>query len=305
MDWHTAIDHYHQHIRLERGLSENTVAAYMADVGKLGKFIEDEYQCGPFEVKMQMLEQFLATLYDLGVAVQSQSRILSGVKSFYKGLYLQDMIATDPTALINAPKYHRHLPEVLDVHEIEQMLAAIDFSKSESYRNQAIIETLYSSGLRVSELTSLKKDHLYAELGFLKIIGKGSKERLVPIGKSALSAIDTYLTEMRNHQTSKPGHEKYLFLNRRGAKLTRVMVFLIVKELAALAGIKKKVSPHTFRHSFATHLLEGGADLRAIQEMLGHESITTTEIYTHLDMGYLQQVITEFHPRSKTDQNKR
>jgi len=299
MDWDAAIDHYHQYIRLERGLAENTVLAYLSDVGKLARYMADNGQQDPTKVEMADLETFLATLHDLGVAEQTQSRILSGVKSFYKCLFLQDLIAVDPTALINAPKLQRSLPAVLEVHEVEQMLKMINLDKPEGIRNKAIIETLYSSGLRVSELTELKKDNLYPDLGFLKIVGKGNKERLVPIGNSALEAIAQYLQQVRNTQKVKNGHDPYLFLNRRGAKLTRVMVFLIVKDLAALAGINKKVSPHTFRHSFATHLLEGGADLRAIQEMLGHESITTTEVYTHLDMGYLQQIITEFHPRSR------
>ena len=228
----------------------------------------------------------------------SQARIISGIKSFYKYLLFEGEIKEDPSQLIEAPKLGRKLPDTLDINEIDRLLESIDHSTPEGTRNRAILETLYSCGLRVSELITLRLSHLYMEAGYVRVIGKGDKERLVPIGREAIKYINIYKDEVRNHITIKPGNEDYVFLNRRGAKLTRVMIFTIIKNLAKTAGIRKNISPHTFRHSFATHLIEGGADLRAVQEMLGHESITTTEIYTHLDRSYLQQVIKEFHPRS-------
>jgi integrase/recombinase XerD len=228
----------------------------------------------------------------------SQARILSGLKAFYKYLVYEDIMSNDPTQLIEGPKLGRKLPDILSYEEIESLLLAIDLSTDEGMRNRAILETMYSSGLRVSELVDLKLNNIYFDIGFLRIIGKGNKERLVPIGREAMKYIKLYVNEIRIHLDIKPGHENIVFLNRRGSKLTRVMIFTIIKNLARSINLKKNISPHTFRHSFATHLIEGGADLRAVQDMLGHESITTTEIYTHLDRDYLKQVIKEFHPRS-------
>ncbi len=300
MDWDYAIKEFTSYIKMERSLSGNTVQAYLSDIGKLHRYIEDNFdKCQPLKVAPEMIENFLASLHDLNVAVQTQSRVLSGIKAFYKFLYHTGQTERDPTALISAPRYNRALPDVLEVHEIELILEVIDVSRPEGLRNRAIIETLYSSGLRVSELVGLTLGNLYFDQGFLKITGKGAKERLVPVGKDAQQYITRYLAEVRGGITPKTGHERYVFLNRRGGRLSRVMIFMIIKDLAALAGIRKKVSPHTFRHSFATHMVEGGADLRAVQEMLGHESITTTEIYTHLDMAYLHQIITDFHPRNR------
>jgi integrase/recombinase XerD len=233
----------------------------------------------------------------LEISAYSQARIISGIKAFYRFLMYEDRITEDPAQLLEAPKLGRKLPDTLSFPEIEMLLEAIPLGESEGHRNRAMIEMLYSSGLRVSELVELKKSQIFTEVGFLKVVGKGNKERLVPIGKAALHYLKLYDEHVRTHQTPEKGHEEYVFLNRRGQKLTRVMVFLIIKKTAVKAGIQKSISPHTFRHSFATHLIEGGADLRAVQEMLGHESITTTEIYTHLDRDYLRQVLTEFHPR--------
>ena len=236
-------------------------------------------------------------MYDLGVSPFTQARIISGIKAFYRYMVFDKAISNDPTNLLEAPKLGRKLPDTLAVHEIDQLFDAIDLSTPEGTRNKAMLETLYSSGLRVSELTNLKIGNIFFDIGFLKILGKGNKERLVPIGKEALKYIKIYVEEIRCHLKIKPGFESFVFLNRRGQSLSRVMVFTIIKELAGKTGLNKNISPHTFRHSFATHLIEGGADLRAVQEMLGHESITTTEIYTHLDRDYLRQVIFEFHPR--------
>jgi len=300
MNWETAIKEYSHYLKLERSFSNHTIVNYMCDLEKIHHFSTTHFpEKTPLDLTEQDIEQFLAFLYDLGVSPATQSRVLSGVKSFYRFLFQHDYHTLDPTMLISAPKYNRKLPEVLSFEEIEAMLAVIDMTKAESHRNKAMIETLYSSGLRVSELINLKLGHLYLEAGFLKIFGKGNKERLVPIGSEAIEQITLYIEHSRPNIQPKKGHEEYVFLNRRGARLSRVMIFLVVKDLAAKAGIQKKVSPHTFRHSFATHLVEGGADLRAVQEMLGHESITTTEIYTHLDMHYLKTVIEKFHPRSE------
>jgi integrase/recombinase XerD len=232
------------------------------------------------------------------MSAQSQARILSGIKSFYKYLLMEDIIKNDPSHLIESPKLGRKLPDTLSLIEIDELLAAIDLSTPEGARNRAIIETLYSSGLRVSELVELKLTNVYADIGFLRVTGKGSKERLVPVGRDALKYLNIYIDQIRCHVPVKKEFENYVFLNRRGGKLSRVMVFMIIKELAEVIGLQKSISPHTFRHSFATHLIEGGADLRAVQEMLGHESITTTEIYTHLDRDYLKQIIKDYHPRS-------
>lgn len=255
-------------------------------------------QVSPLRVDVKHLQGFLAFINELGMSAYSQARMLSGLKAFYRYLLYEELIEKDPTELLEGPKLGRKLPDTLSYPEIENLLAAIELSTPEGARNRAMLEVLYSSGLRVSELVDLKIPNIYFDIGFLRVIGKGNKERLVPIGKEALKYIKIYKDEIRVHVRVQKGHESFLFLNKRGKKLTRVTVFNVIKGLAQKIGLKKKISPHTFRHSFATHLIEGGADLRAVQEMLGHESITTTEIYTHLDRDYLRQVIREFHPRS-------
>ncbi|MDX5420949.1 MAG: site-specific tyrosine recombinase XerD [Hymenobacteraceae bacterium] len=299
MNWHICIKQFEEYLKLEKSLSKHSVEAYRRDIRKLTDFLEVKHlQVAPENITPAILRDLLEWISELGMTAHSQARTLSGIRAFYKFLIMEDMMQTDPTDTIEAPKLDRKLPDTLHFHEIEQMLAAIDLSTPEGTRNRAMLETLYSSGLRVSELLDLRMSNLYEDAGFLKIAGKGDKERLVPIGRDALKHIQLYREGIRCHLNIKKGHEDILFLNRRGAKMTRVMVFTIIKDLAARAGIQKTVSPHTFRHSFATHLIEGGADLRAVQEMLGHESITTTEIYTHLDRDYLKQVIKDFHPRS-------
>lgn len=296
MGWSNAIDDYINFLRLEKSLSENSIAAYRTDMDKLWKFAEGK-GAEPESIRHNDLEEFLAQLHDLGLNKRSQSRILSGVRGFFKYLLLEEVIDTDPTELIDSPKIGRKLPEVLSVAEIDALEAAIDLSKPDGHRNKAIIETLYSCGLRVSELVSLRLTDLFFTDGFIRVIGKGDKERLVPIGTKAINDINAYLAQ-RNSIDSRidPDSRNIVFLNRWGRKLTREMVFTIIKKYASLAGIKKNISPHTLRHSFATHLIEGGADLRAVQEMLGHESIQTTEIYTHLDNQYLRETIMMFHP---------
>lgn len=273
--------------------------AYVHDIVKLKQFLDiSNSGLSPLKVSNKDISGFLAYINELGMTPHSQARILSGIKSFFKFLLMEEIIADDPSALVEAPKLGRKLPDTLSIEEINKLLEGIDLSAPEGGRNRAMLEVLYSSGLRVSELISLKRSNVFQDIGFLKIVGKGNKERLVPIGQEALKYMNIYINEIRVHITVQKGYENYIFLNRRGKNLTRVMVFHVIKELAKKVGIRKKISPHTFRHSFATHLIEGGADLRAVQEMLGHESITTTEIYTHLDRDYLRQVITEFHPRS-------
>jgi len=299
MNWPICIKQFEQYLRLEKSLSGNSVEAYLRDIGKLHDFLGMKHlQVAPEQMTPAILREFLEWINELGMTPHSQARTLSGIRAFYKFLIMEDMMQTDPTDTIEAPKLNRKLPDTLHFHEIEQLLAAIDLSTPEGTRNRAMLETLYSSGLRVSELLDLRLSNLYEDAGFLKVAGKGDKERLVPIGHDALKHIILYKEGVRCHLTIKKGNEDFVFLNRRGAKMSRVMVFLIIKDLVAKAGIQKTVSPHTFRHSFATHLIEGGADLRAVQEMLGHESITTTEIYTHLDRDYLKQVIKDYHPRS-------
>lgn len=300
MSWDFYIRQFRNYLKLERSLSENSVEAYIHDVVKLQQFLAfTRPETTPLNVESTHLQEFLEYLNrEIGLTPYSQARILSGLKAFFKYLLFEEIINQDPTGLIEGPKLGRKLPDTLNFHEIEQLLSAIDMSTDEGMRNRAMLETLYSSGLRVSELTGLKLSNLYFDIGFLRIIGKGNKERLIPIGREAQKFIKIYVNEIRCHLDIKQGNEDFVFLNRRGAKLSRVMIFTIIKDLTARAGIKKNISPHTFRHSFATHLIEGGADLRAVQEMLGHESITTTEIYTHLDRDYLKQVIREFHPRS-------
>lgn len=298
MNWYSYIQHFKNHLKLERSLSEHSVDAYIRDVEKLAQFAElTNLKLSPTKFSDKNILDFLQFLNEMGLAANSQARILSGVKGFYKYLALENLIDSDPTELIEAPKLERKLPDTLEFIEIEQMLESIDLSTHEGTRNRAILEVLYSCGLRVSELIELKLTNCYFDIGFIRVFGKGSKVRLVPIGKDAIKYTQIYLETIRDKQEIKNGFEDYVFLNRRGQKLTRVMIFLIIKELAERAGIHKSISPHTFRHSFATHLIEGGADLRAVQEMLGHESITTTEVYLHNDKAYLQQTLKEFHPR--------
>ncbi|MTI40078.1 site-specific tyrosine recombinase XerD [Fulvivirga lutimaris] len=299
MSWTFQITQFKNYLKLERSLSDNSVQAYIRDIEKLSQFFElKNLEIEPVDVTSHNLQDFIQYVNELGLAPHSQARILSGVKAFYKYLAFEDLIENDPTQLIEGPKLGRKLPDTLDFNEIVSLLEAIDHSSPEGQRNRAMLEVLYSSGLRVSELIDLRLTNIMEDIGFLRVVGKGDKERLVPIGKDALKYFNIYKNEVRVHVNIQPGFENYAFLNRRGKKLTRVMVFTIIKNLAISIGMKKNISPHTFRHSFATHLIEGGADLRAVQEMLGHESITTTEIYTHLDRDYLRQVIQDFHPRS-------
>ena len=298
--WNLYTRDFNNYLKLERSLSQNSIDAYVRDIEKLAQFAELKHaDLRPEEVTAKHLRGFLQYINELGMSAHSQARILSGIKSFYKYLLFEELIEKDPTALIEGPRLGRKLPDTLDFNEIIKLLEAIDLSSPEGGRNRAMIEVLYSSGLRVSELVELKRANIYFDLGFLRVIGKGNKERLVPIGKDAMRYLKIYLEEIRVHVPVQKAFEGYVFLNRRGTKISRVSIFLIIKSIAAKVGLKKSISPHTFRHSFATHLIEGGADLRAVQEMLGHESITTTEIYTHLDRAYLSQVITDFHPRSK------
>lgn len=288
------------YLQLEKSLSENSVVAYLNDLEKLTSFLTQlNQEKSPKEIVLKDLEQFIVWVNVLGMLPGSQARIISGIKSFFKYCLLEQVITLDPTALLESPKLKRSLPDILSFEEIEMMIAKIDLSKPEGGRNKAILEILYSCGLRVSELVELKISCLHLDIGFIRIIGKGDKERLVPIGRDAIKFINIYRHEIRIHSNIKPGNEDFLFLNNRGSKLSRVMIFLIIKSLAKAAEIKKTISPHTFRHSFATHLVEGGADLRAVQEMLGHESITTTEIYTHLDRQFLRETLQQFHPSFK------
>lgn len=287
------------YLKLERSLSENSINAYLNDVSKLFEYLQLVKQDATLQnISLKELRDFIIWLNELGAQASTQARVISGIKSFFIYLMEEELIKNDPSALLETPKISRKLPDTLSIHEIDQLIAAIDASKPEGMRNKAIIEVLYSCGLRVSELTELKISNIFEETEFIKVVGKGNKERLVPIGATALKFINIYLNEVRVHQTIKRGNEDYIFLNRFGAKLSRISIFNLIKSLAVAAGIHKNISPHTLRHSFATHLIEGGADLRAIQEMLGHASITTTEIYTHLDRDYLKTVITEFHPRA-------
>jgi integrase/recombinase XerD len=287
-------------LQLEKSLAGNSVDAYLRDIEKLTQFLATGYALKkPGELELKDLQQFIKWISELGMTSTSQARIISGVRAFYKYCLLENIVSKDPTTLLEAPKLKRALPDFLSFNEIELIIAQIDLSKPEGGRNKAILETLYSCGLRVTELVNLKISQLYLDVGFIRVTGKGDKERLVPIGKEAIKYILIYKNEIRVHTTPKPGNDDFLFLNRRGTKLSRVMIFLIIKELVKKAGITKTISPHTFRHSFATHLVEGGADLRAVQEMLGHESITTTEIYTHLDREFLRKTLEQFHPSFK------
>ena len=299
MDWRSAIKGFQAYLKLERSLSGNSIEAYSRDIEKLYQFADSQTnKINPQNITLTHLRQFIVWINELGMIPSSQARILSGVKSFYKYLLMEDLIKSDPSELLESPKIQRKLPDTLSINDINKLIDAIDVSKPEGGRNKAILEVLYGCGLRVSELTELKLSNLYLDIEFIKVTGKGSKERLVPIGGSAVKALKIWIDNIRVHVPIKKGEEDMVFLNRRGARLSRVYIFMVIKQLAEITGIKKTISPHTFRHSFATHLVEGGADLRAVQEMLGHESITTTEIYTHLDREYLKGTIIQFHPRS-------
>ena len=295
--WERYIKHFVSFLKIEKGLAENSIFAYQNDVAKLSDFSIGQ-NLEVTDLTFDHLKGFITDLYDLGLSARSQARIISGVKQFFGFLMLENIILDDPSELLEMPRLGRKLPQVLSIEEIDELIAAIDMSKLEAHRNKAIIETLYSCGLRVSELINLKFSQLYFEEGFIRVIGKGNKERLVPVSESVEHEIGIYNDHVRRHQSIKPGNENIVFLNRRGAQLTRVMIFTIIKELAKAIQLTKSVSPHTFRHSFATHMIEGGANLRAVQEMLGHESITTTEIYTHLDQRFLRDAIISFHPRN-------
>jgi integrase/recombinase XerD len=302
MNWKPYINGYQSYLRLEKSLSKNSVEAYIHDVGKLIQYLEQAgINVGPGQVNLSNLQNFLRWIGELGMTATTQARVVSGLRGFYRYLLLENIIRKDPTEMLESPKTGRKLPVFLSVEEINQLISAIDLSKSEGKRNKAVLEVMYGCGLRVSELVGLRITNLYFNEGFIKVLGKGNKERLIPLGVTAQAEILHYLQEIRPHLNIRHGSEDILFLNRRGSKMSRVMIFTIIKELAMKAGIKKTISPHTFRHSFATHLVEGGADLRAVQEMLGHESITTTEIYTHLDREYLRSTILQFHPRNKED----
>ena len=298
--WQSYINAFRNYLKLERSLAENSVEAYLHDAEKLHEFILlTDPALSPMQVTEKQLVNFLKYLGELGLAAHSQARILSGLKSFFKYLLLENLIQHDPTQLLEAPKLGRKLPDTLNFPEIEAMLDAIDLSTPGGTRDRAILEVLYSSGLRVSELTGLRLTNCYFDAGFIRVLGKGDKVRLVPIGQDAMHYTRLYVDHVRAALPVQKGDEDTIFLNLRGSQLSRITVFTTIKKLAAAVGIKKTISPHTFRHSFATHLIEGGADLRAVQQMLGHQSITTTEIYTHLDRDYLHQTLREYHPRSK------
>ena len=298
--WEYEIIEYQNHLKLERSLSNNSIEAYLNDIKKLTDFLKsrgnDSLKYS--EVDIDVINDFIEYLYKLGISSYTQARIISGIKSFFIYLVYEEKILANPTELIESPKLNKKLPDTLNINEIDKILNSIDLSTYEGTRNRAIIETLYSCGLRVSELINITIQNLYLDVGFIKVIGKGSKERLVPIGSSAIKHINVYLKNYRKSFKVIDGNEGFLFLNRRGKKLSRNMIFIIVKQLSIKNNIEKNISPHTFRHSFATHLIEGGADLRAVQDMLGHESITTTEIYTHLNKEYLREVVKKYHPRS-------
>jgi integrase/recombinase XerD len=299
MKWSESKKGYEEFLRLEKSLSQNSVAAYINDINKLIAFLDLEFKkLSPDKVKLQHLKKFVGWLNDKGVSPRTQARTISGVKSFFKYLLMEEKITNDPTTLLESPKVGRKLPDVLSLDEIDMLIDSVDIGKSEGQRNRAMLETLYSCGLRVSELVNLKLTNLHFDQSYVKVEGKADKERLVPISKNAMDEINTYIHGYRKSLTISKDSENILFLNRRGKKLSRVMIFTIIKNLAAKVGLGKKISPHTFRHSFATHLINGGADLRAVQEMLGHESILTTEIYTHLDKDYLKSTVNQFHPRS-------
>ena len=297
MSWEKSIKEFKSYLKIERSLSDNTIDSYLRDVRKLSDFSQEK-NLNELQITRTEVKEFIVDINKEGISARSQSRIISGIKAFYKYLILEDYLKVNPTELIESPKIGMKLPDTLSVIEIDSLISAIDLSHPQGERNRAILEVLYSCGLRVSELTNLKLSNIRFKEGYVKVVGKGNKERFAPIGGVAIKFLKIYLKEIRTHQDIKKGSEDIVFLNRRGKQLTRVMIFTIIKDLATKIGMKKKISPHTFRHSFATHLIEGGADLRAIQEMLGHESITTTEIYTHLDREYLREAIIQFHPRS-------
>ena len=297
MSWENSIKEFKYYLKVERSLADNSVNAYIRDIRKLADFCS-KIKVDELNISVNEIREFIADLNSKNISARSQARIISGIKAFFKYLIIEDYITNDPTMLIENPKIGLKLPEVLSVDEIELIISSIDLSNKQGERNRAILETLYSCGLRVTELINLKISNINFKEGYIKVIGKGDKERLTPIGSNALKYISIYVNEVRIHQKISKNHEDFVFLNNRGSKLSRVMIFTLIKRIVDKVGIKKKVSPHTFRHSFATHLIEGGADLRAVQEMLGHESITTTEIYTHLDRDYLRSNIMQFHPRS-------
>ncbi len=301
MDWHTLINGFKAYITLEKGFSPNSLDAYIRDVNGLRAFIEKKRpDISADEVTSEDISSFISYLFEMGLHVRTQARVLSGIKAFYKYLAIENIVKQSPAGLLESPKLNRKIPDVLSVSEIQHILDAIDLSEPQGQRNRAIIEVLYACGLRVTELVELKMSNLFFEIGFIRVIGKNNKERLVPIGMEAIKYLELYFSGIRDRMMNiKDENKNFVFLNRNGKKLTRVMVFYIIKNLAKKAGIEKTVSPHTFRHSFATHLVEGGADLRAVQDMLGHESITTTEIYTHLDTDYLRDVVLRFHPMNQ------
>lgn len=299
MSWKSYIMGFKSYLKLERSLSENSVEAYLHDIRLLDRFLTyRNLNLGPSDIQVGELRDFVQWVNEIGLGARSQARIISGIKVFFRYCLLENISNNDPSQLLESPKLGRRLPDTLSIEDINQLIDSIDMSKPEGLRNKAILETLYSCGLRVSELVNLRLSNLHMEIGFLKVTGKGDKERLVPIGSVAVKYIRMYVNEVRSHQIIQSGFEDFVFLNKRGKNLTRVMIFTIIKQLAEKINLKISISPHTFRHSFATHMIEGGADLRAVQEMLGHESITTTEIYTHLDRDYLRQSIIQFHPRA-------
>ena len=305
MDWQSSVNGFKAYLQLERSLAANSVEAYLRDVRKLVSFLQIVgSESRPHNLHKQEIRDFLQYLHGLGIGARSQARVLSSLRAFYKFLLVEDLVDQDPTELIESPRLARKLPKVLTFEEIQKMLEVIDLSLPHGTRNRAMLEILYACGLRVSELVNLQMRDLFLDVGFIKVIGKGNKERVVPIGGEAVKHLLLYLEGVRRSQLNiARGHENIIFLNRRGKQLSRVMVFMIVREAAELAGIGKSVSPHTFRHSFATHLVEGGADLRAVQEMLGHESIMTTEIYTHLDTNFLKETILLYHPMNSREGN--
>ncbi|MBN8783935.1 MAG: site-specific tyrosine recombinase XerD [Terrimonas ferruginea] len=295
--WEAYKKGFKAYLQLEKSLSDNSTEAYLRDIDKLTQYLQEKNNLlTPAQVRLEDLQQFIHWIAGLGMTPSSQARIISGIKAFYRYCAAEEIITADPTTLLATPKLKRTLPDILSFEEIEAMFDQIDLSKPDGTRNKAMLDTMYSCGLRVSEVVNLRISQLYLDVGFIRVIGKGDKERLVPIGDNAIKNIRLYAEHVRVHIPVKPGNEDIVFLNRRGTHLSRVMVFLVIKDLAAKAGIQKTVSPHTFRHSFATHLVEGGADLRAVQEMLGHESITTTEIYTHLDREFLKKTLEKYHP---------
>lgn len=299
MDWKISIKGFQSFLKLERSLSVNSIVAYTEDVERFVQFLSDKkYNLSPENIEHKHLTEFLTWLSKLERSATTQARVISGIRAFYKYLLLENLVSKNPTELLSTPKMGRKLPDVLNVDDIDKLLQAIDLAAPQGQRNRTMLETMYSCGLRVSELVNLKISDLFFDTGFIRVIGKGNKQRLIPIGSEAMKFINIYKNEIRVHSPIQKGFEDFLFLNQRGKRLTAAMVFLIIQKLAAKTGMKKHVSPHTFRHSFATHLVENGADLRSVQEMLGHESITTTEIYTHMDRKYLRDTIEKYHPRS-------